>query len=202
MSDAGETTFGGESRDTDSKRRSRANSDVSFMGEETMSKKAFDASSPPTVKKRSSSATVAGVDHPPQLDPQLATPSSNATSLPGSRPSSPDNSPSVMKDFSPPASSRPRLSRNDTENTQAPSSSSGRKARPDKAKSKKTSAAGLQGTIARATVDTTLAVIPAEAFRKLTRKYPKASGTVVQVVLERFSRVTFMTGTICSALLG
>jgi lysophospholipid hydrolase len=52
----------------------------------------------------------------------------------------------------------------------------------------------LKGTIARAKVDTTLAVIPAEAFRKLTKKYPKASGTVVQVVLERFSRVTFMTG--------
>ncbi|WWD18608.1 lysophospholipase NTE1 [Kwoniella shandongensis] len=51
----------------------------------------------------------------------------------------------------------------------------------------------LKGTIARATVDTTLAVIPAAAFRKLTRKYPKASGTIVQVVLERFSRVTFMT---------
>lgn len=53
----------------------------------------------------------------------------------------------------------------------------------------------LKGTIARATEDTTLAVIPAAAFRKLTRKFPKASGTVVQVVLERFSRVTFMTGT-------
>ncbi|OXM79313.1 lysophospholipase NTE1 [Cryptococcus neoformans Bt63] len=51
----------------------------------------------------------------------------------------------------------------------------------------------LKGTIARATEDTTLAVIPAAAFRKLTRKFPKASGTVVQVVLERFSRVTFMT---------
>lgn len=57
----------------------------------------------------------------------------------------------------------------------------------------------LNGTIARATVDTTLAVIPAEAFRKLTRKFPKASGTIVQVVLERFSRVTFMTGRYLSA---
>ncbi|EIW67695.1 hypothetical protein TREMEDRAFT_72160 [Tremella mesenterica DSM 1558] len=56
-----------------------------------------------------------------------------------------------------------------------------------------TGSAALKGTIARATVDTTLAVIPAEAFRKLTHKFPKASGTVVQVVLERFSRVTFMT---------
>jgi lysophospholipid hydrolase len=52
----------------------------------------------------------------------------------------------------------------------------------------------FEGTIARATVDTTLAVIPAEAFKKLTRKFPKASGSIVQVVLERFSRVTFMTG--------
>jgi lysophospholipid hydrolase len=52
----------------------------------------------------------------------------------------------------------------------------------------------MKGSIARATVDSTLAVIPAEAFRKLTRKYPKATGSIVQVVLERFSRVTFMTG--------
>ena len=52
----------------------------------------------------------------------------------------------------------------------------------------------LDGTIARAVTETTLAFIPAEAFRKLTRKFPKASGTIVQVVLERFSRVTFMTG--------
>nr|ODN85379.1 lysophospholipase NTE1 [Cryptococcus depauperatus CBS 7841] len=51
----------------------------------------------------------------------------------------------------------------------------------------------MRGTIARATEDTTLAVIPAMAFKKLTRKFPKASGTIVQVVLERFSRVTFMT---------
>lgn len=69
--------------------------------------------------------------------------------------------------------------------------------RKEKLKSPDTHDAGpaaLQGTIARATVDTTLAVIPAKAFKTLTKKYPKASGTVVQVVLERFSRVTFMTG--------
>lgn len=63
------------------------------------------------------------------------------------------------------------------------------------------------GTIARATVDSTLAVIPAEAFRRLTKKFPKASGHIVQgnelrcivyasltalsVILTRFSRVTF-----------
>ncbi|QRV97636.1 cAMP-dependent protein kinase inhibitor [Ceratobasidium sp. AG-Ba] len=48
-----------------------------------------------------------------------------------------------------------------------------------------------QGTVARATVDTTLAVIPAEAFRRLTHKFPKASAHIVQVILTRFSRVTF-----------
>ncbi|KZV84312.1 patatin-domain-containing protein [Exidia glandulosa HHB12029] len=54
------------------------------------------------------------------------------------------------------------------------------------------------GTIARATVDSTLAVIPAEAFRRLTKKFPKASGHIVQgkytiylFILTRFSRVTF-----------
>ncbi|KAH9004144.1 patatin-domain-containing protein [Lactarius hatsudake] len=47
------------------------------------------------------------------------------------------------------------------------------------------------GTVARATEDTTLAVIPAEAFRRLTKKFPKASAHIVQVIMTRFSRVTF-----------
>lgn len=73
------------------------------------------------------------------------------------------------------------------------SSASGR-GTPDKRRSRKQKIQNpMKGVIARATVDTTLAVIPAEAFRKVTRKYPKATGTIVQVVLERFSRVTFMT---------
>lgn len=37
-----------------------------------------------------------------------------------------------------------------------------------------------EGVIARASEDTTLAVIPAEAFRRLTKKYPKATGHIVQ----------------------
>lgn len=37
-----------------------------------------------------------------------------------------------------------------------------------------------QGIIARAMVDTTLAVIPAEAFQRLTQKFPKASAHIVQ----------------------
>ncbi|PFH52298.1 hypothetical protein AMATHDRAFT_57351 [Amanita thiersii Skay4041] len=48
-----------------------------------------------------------------------------------------------------------------------------------------------RAVVARAIEDTTLAVIPAEAFRRLTKKYPKATGHVVQVILTRFSRVTF-----------
>lgn len=48
-----------------------------------------------------------------------------------------------------------------------------------------------RGVVARAKEDTTLAVIPAEAFRKLTKKFPKAAGHIVQVIITRFSRVTF-----------
>ena len=47
--------------------------------------------------------------------------------------------------------------------------------------------------IARASVDTTLAVIPAKAFQNLTIKFPSASAHIVQVILARFQRVTFMT---------
>jgi CRP-like cAMP-binding protein len=48
--------------------------------------------------------------------------------------------------------------------------------------------------VARATVDSTIAIIPAEAFRRLVRIYPKASAHIVQVILTRFQRVTFLTG--------
>ena len=37
-----------------------------------------------------------------------------------------------------------------------------------------------RGLVARATMDTTLAVIPAEAFTRLTKKFPKASAHIVQ----------------------
>ncbi|KAI8375471.1 hypothetical protein BD560DRAFT_392391 [Blakeslea trispora] len=47
--------------------------------------------------------------------------------------------------------------------------------------------------IARATVDTTLAVIPEEAFHKLTQKFPRAAAHIVQVIVTRFQRVTLMT---------
>lgn len=70
-----------------------------------------------------------------------------------------------------------------------------------------------QGTIARAKVDSTLAVIPADAFKRLTQKFPKASAHIVQgqskkkifkwslqatdfhptVILTRLHRVTFLT---------
>ncbi|KAF7302953.1 Lysophospholipase NTE1 [Mycena kentingensis (nom. inval.)] len=48
-----------------------------------------------------------------------------------------------------------------------------------------------RGVVARATEDTTLAVIPAEAFRRLTKRFPKATGHIVQVIVTRFARVTF-----------
>lgn len=47
--------------------------------------------------------------------------------------------------------------------------------------------------VARATVDTTIAIIPASAFRRLTRFYPRATAHIVQVILTRLQRVTFAT---------
>lgn len=48
--------------------------------------------------------------------------------------------------------------------------------------------------VARATVDTTIAIIPASAFRRLTRVYPRATAHIVQVLLTRLQRVTLATG--------
>ncbi|KAF2086568.1 neuropathy target esteras-like protein [Saccharata proteae CBS 121410] len=48
--------------------------------------------------------------------------------------------------------------------------------------------------VARATVDTTIAIIPATAFRRLTRVYPRATAHIVQVILTRLQRVTLATG--------
>lgn len=47
--------------------------------------------------------------------------------------------------------------------------------------------------VARATVDTTIAIIPASAFRRLTRIYPKATAHIIQVILARLHRVTLST---------
>jgi lysophospholipid hydrolase len=43
---------------------------------------------------------------------------------------------------------------------------------------------GSYGVVARATEDSTLAVIPAEAFRRLTKKFPKATAHIVQGALD------------------
>ena len=47
--------------------------------------------------------------------------------------------------------------------------------------------------VARALVDTTIAIIPATAFHRLTRVYPKATAHIVQVILTRLQRVTLAT---------
>ncbi|KAJ2993644.1 hypothetical protein NUW58_g1777 [Xylaria curta] len=47
--------------------------------------------------------------------------------------------------------------------------------------------------IARATTDTTIAIIPASAFRRLIKVYPKATAHIVHVILSRFQRVTLAT---------
>ena len=47
--------------------------------------------------------------------------------------------------------------------------------------------------VARATMDSTIAIIPATAFHRLTRVYPKATAHIVQVILTRLQRVTLAT---------
>ncbi|KAJ1990959.1 phosphatidylcholine and lysophosphatidylcholine phospholipase [Dimargaris cristalligena] len=46
--------------------------------------------------------------------------------------------------------------------------------------------------VARASEDTTLAVIPVEAFHKLNKKFPNASAHITQVILTRLQRATLM----------
>lgn len=53
-----------------------------------------------------------------------------------------------------------------------------------------TSSSAHPDIIARATVDTTIAIIPASAFRRLIKIYPKATSHIVHVILSRFQRVT------------
>ncbi|KAF1815152.1 lysophospholipase NTE1 [Eremomyces bilateralis CBS 781.70] len=48
--------------------------------------------------------------------------------------------------------------------------------------------------LARATVDSTIAIIPASAFRRLTRIYPKSTAQVISVIISRLNRVTLATG--------
>ncbi|CEP21454.1 K07001 [Cyberlindnera jadinii] len=44
-----------------------------------------------------------------------------------------------------------------------------------------------------ATSDSTVAIIPADAFKRLKRKHPRASSHIVQMILTRLYRVTFQT---------
>lgn len=64
---------------------------------------------------------------------------------------------------------------------------------PKRARHTKTASAHPD-IVARATVDTTIAIIPATAFHRLTKIYPKATAHIVQVILTRLQRVTLATG--------
>lgn len=52
----------------------------------------------------------------------------------------------------------------------------------------------LENVIAHAVEDSTIAIIPQAAFSRVTRKYPKSSTHIIQVIMARLSRVTFQTG--------
>lgn len=64
---------------------------------------------------------------------------------------------------------------------------------PSRPTMKRTATSVHPDLIARATVDSTIAIIPASAFRRLIKVFPKATAHIVQVILSRFQRVTLAT---------
>ncbi|WVW84836.1 lysophospholipase NTE1 [Kwoniella bestiolae CBS 10118] len=173
--------------------KSRANSDVSQLDQEVLSKRVGSPDNTiPTAdsirpqRQRSSSLGPTGTV---QIEGEVSG-QAPSYSLPATVSPSPTGQRSQSSSLHPSPQMRPQHSAFPSTTASLNDSPKPLRRTP---KREDTGAAALKGTIARATVDTTLAVIPASAFRKLTRKFPKASGTVVQVVLERFSRVTFMT---------
>lgn len=53
--------------------------------------------------------------------------------------------------------------------------------------------AAVPKVIARAATDCTIAIIPPQAFAKLTAKYPRSASHIIQMILTRLYRVTFQT---------
>lgn len=51
----------------------------------------------------------------------------------------------------------------------------------------------MPDVIARAATDCTIAIIPPQAFAKLTEKYPRSASHIIQMILTRLFRVTFQT---------
>lgn len=52
----------------------------------------------------------------------------------------------------------------------------------------------FETVVAYAAEGSTIAIIPQSAFHRLTRKFPKETGHIIQVIMARLSRVTFQTG--------
>ena len=188
-----------------SRNKARADSDVSQMGHDMMGRRrvaspdTMSYASEESVRLRSSSANT----RQSTLRQDSRSPPRETTARDGISSSFPaTKSPSPVPEASGgpvirPAASSPRLGGRTPATARPPGIPDDDSPRKQQLKFPTGISAGstaLKGTIARAKIDTTLAVIPAKAFKTLTKRYPKASGTVVQVVLERFSRVTFMTG--------
>ncbi|MCJ1306844.1 phosphatidylcholine and lysophosphatidylcholine phospholipase [Agyrium rufum] len=75
-------------------------------------------------------------------------------------------------------------------NSTYPQGTSPRRQKPQQRRTRKSQKSVHPDIVARATVDTTIAIIPATAFHRLTRVYPKATAHIVQVILTRLQRVT------------
>lgn len=125
------------------------------------------------------------------FSPPLTSPTSPSVGSTGSRKSSLGRRPVGLSFTSAAASARPRATSRPNAPTHLNSSASSARPRPPQkphphhhhhhhAQAKKRHSIGAasmakEATIARAATDTTLAVIPAEAFRRLTKKFPNAA---------------------------
>ncbi|KAK6341605.1 phosphatidylcholine and lysophosphatidylcholine phospholipase [Orbilia brochopaga] len=129
-----------------------------------------------------------GIEHPFPQHGALPLPRQNSTNSESPALPRVPTFPMLADDFADSPSQYPN-SRPTTPGMGHPQRPHGRPVRPRLHKSKSVH----PDIIARATVDTTIAVIPAAAFKRLTRIYPKASAHIVSVILTRFLRVTFAT---------
>ncbi|OBT64184.1 hypothetical protein VE03_06854 [Pseudogymnoascus sp. 23342-1-I1] len=116
----------------------------------------------------------------------LGSPPSLAGSPPRDR-AQPSRGESLRRDFQPDSEGLPNIPPMSLDPSETP--------RPERPKPRRAKSNSVHpDIIARARVDTTIAIIPASAFRRLTRVYPKATSHIVQVILTRLQRVTLATG--------
>lgn len=152
------------------RRRGRYNSDVSQMD------LGDPKESPPSVRRKGSVVSESSISSASTVHVSHETPTISIPSIDTSKYEEPDQD-WTPNTWSPPSEGSPSTPHRTPSRQDSDYFNGSQKQR---SKVPKSTTPLQQGTIARATTDATLAVIPAEAFRRLTQKYPKASAHIVQ----------------------